>query len=184
MRAFLGLQLPDPALEVLEGLQAEMQLGRMVPPENLHITLAFLDDQPTAVLEALHQELCEITAPCLTLTVQGLDLMGGKSPKVLCATVAPNAALSALHRRLRGVIQDCGIALPRVRFRPHVTLLRFARRLQPDALAKIGEALQAHGDFRTQEFQVDSFNLYRSTLLPEGPRYEVLAQYPLDSAPE
>ncbi|WP_083100937.1 RNA 2',3'-cyclic phosphodiesterase [Pseudophaeobacter leonis] len=184
MRAFLGLPLPDPVLDAMEDLQAEIPVGRSVPPENLHITLAFLDDQPAAVLDALHQELCEVTAPGLSLSVQGLDLMGGKSPKVLCANIAPNAALTQLHSRLRTRVQAAGIELPRARFRPHVTLLRFARRLDSGALAKIGHALQAHGDFSIKDVPVESFNLYRSTLLPEGPRYDVLAQYPLDGLPE
>jgi 2'-5' RNA ligase len=184
MRAFLGLQLPEPVQDAMEDLQAEIPVGRSVAPENLHITLAFLDDQPTATLEALHEELCAVRAPAFALSVQGLDLMGGKSPKVLCANIAANAALNQLHSRIRTRVQAAGIALPRVRFRPHVTLLRFSRRLQPDALAKIGRALQAHGDFRIQDFPVESFNLYRSTLLPEGPRYDVLAHYPLGGTPE
>jgi 2'-5' RNA ligase len=179
MRAFLGLPLPDPVLDAIEDLQAEIPVGRSVPPENLHITLAFLDDQPAAVLDALHQELCEVTSPGLSLSVQGLDLMGGKSPRVLCASIAPNVALTRLHSRLRTRVQAAGIELPRVRFRPHVTLLRFARRPEPGVLAKIGHALQAHGDFSVKDLRVDSFNLYRSTLFSEGARYDVLAQYPL-----
>ncbi|MBR9844371.1 MAG: hypothetical protein GYB25_14515 [Rhodobacteraceae bacterium] len=38
-------------------LQDELRVGRKPPEENLHLTLAFLDDQPEAVLSELHEAL-------------------------------------------------------------------------------------------------------------------------------
>lgn len=179
MRVFLGVPLPDPTLALLERLQGEIPVGRAVDPETLHITLAFLEEQPSALLEALHERLSEISAPTLRFRLQGLCLLGGKNPRVLAAEIAPNPELGQLHRKIRALAQEVGIALPRTRFRPHVTVLRFARRMEASQLQQIGQALQAHGDFCAPPFQVDHFNLYSSTLLPQGPRYEVLAQYPL-----
>ena len=81
--------------------------------------------------------------------------------------------------RLRAMAQTCGITLPRVRFRPHVTLARFGQRLQPGQLQQIHQLLQHFGGFTSPVFTVQQITLYRSTLLPEGARYEALAQYPL-----
>lgn len=151
MRCFLGLSLPDPILDQLDRLQDEIPVGRLVSSENLHITLSFLDDQPDHLLEALHQELCLFQAPQLRLELRGLSVMGGKSPRVLCAEVTPNAALSRLQGRLRSLVQASEIVLPRVRFRPHVTLTRFAPRLQPGQLQRIEQALQQYGGFASPE---------------------------------
>jgi len=179
MRCFLGLALPDPVLDLLERLQEDIPVGRLVPCENLHITLSFLDEQPEARLEALHQELLGLEAAPLRLELRGLGVMGGKSPRVLSAEVTANAALTALHRHLRAMAQTCGMALPRARFRPHVTLARFGQRLQPGQQQKIHQLLQHFGGFTTPVFTVQQITLYQSTLLPEGARYEALAQYPL-----
>lgn len=81
MRCFLGLALPDPVLDLLERLQDEIPVGRQVPWENLHITLSFLDEQPEARLEALHQELLRLKAAPLQLELRGLGVMGGQKPK-------------------------------------------------------------------------------------------------------
>jgi 2'-5' RNA ligase len=54
MRAFLALPLPDHATALLERLQQEIPVGRLVPPENLHLTLVFLGERSEAALEELH----------------------------------------------------------------------------------------------------------------------------------
>lgn len=182
MRCFLGLALPDPVLDLLERLQDEIPVGRLVPWENLHITLSFLDEQPEARLEALHQELLRLKAAPLQLELRGLGVMGGKSPRVLSAQVTPNAALTAVHRHLRTVAQTCGMALPRARFRPHVTLARFGARLQPGQVQAVHQLLQHFGGFTTPVFTVHQITLYQSKLLPDGARCEALAQYPLEAA--
>lgn len=179
MRAFLALPLPEHIQEALERLQDTLPLGRAVAPENLHLTLAFLDEQPEAHLRALHEQLSEIKAPVLELQIKGVNALGGKTPRVLVADVVPDPGLVALQRRIRNTVQAAGIALPRVRFRPHVTLMRFARRMEAAEMQPIGAALQGHGDFSLSPFHIDHFALFQSTLLPEGPRYEVLAEYPL-----
>ncbi|MEP2715823.1 RNA 2',3'-cyclic phosphodiesterase [Pseudophaeobacter sp.] len=183
MRCFLGLSLPDPVLDLVERLQDEIPVGRLVPSENLHITLAFLDDQPEYLLEALHQELSALQAPPLQLELRGLGVMGGKNPRVLSAEVTPNAELTRLHQRLRSMVQASGIELPRSRFRPHVTLARFGPRLQVGEQQKLQQVLQHYGGFCTPVFAVTQVTLYRSTLLPEGARYEALVEYPLNPAP-
>ncbi|WP_052248786.1 RNA 2',3'-cyclic phosphodiesterase [Leisingera sp. ANG-Vp] len=182
MRAFVGLPLPDPALEALERVQEGLTVGRQVPPENMHLTLAFLDDQPEAVLQALHQEIAEIAGPALDLSFDELEVFGGKQPRVLAAAVRKTPELSRLRDRVRSACQSAGIELPRERFRPHVTLVRFPRHLQPGRLEKIAGFLQDTGGFRL-EARADRIALYQSTLMPDGARYEVLAEYPLGDGP-
>ncbi|MBQ4825365.1 RNA 2',3'-cyclic phosphodiesterase [Leisingera sp. HS039] len=180
MRSFAGLPLPDAARIALERVQEELTAGRPVPAENMHLTLAFLDDQPEQMLQALHQELAAIRAPVLTLRIQGLETFGGRQPRVLAAAVQKTPELSRLRNQVRSACQAAGIALARERFRPHVTLARFPRYLQPGQLEKIAGFLQAAAGFRLQT-DMDCFALYQSTLAPDGARYDVLAEYPLES---
>ena len=178
MRAFVGLPLPDAALDALERVQEGLTVGRHVPSENMHLTLAFLDDQPEAALQALHQMLAEISAPPLTLTFNGLDTFGGKLPRVLAAEVLKTPELTGLRSRVRSACRDAGIDLPRERFRPHVTLARFPRHLETGQVEKIAQFLAGAAGFRL-DCEVESFALFQSTLAPEGARYDVLAEYPL-----
>lgn len=178
MRAFVGLPLPDAALDALERLQEGLTVGRHVPAANMHLTLAFLDDQPEAALQALHQLLAEIRVPPLTLTFSGLDALGGKLPRVLAAGVQKTPELTRLRDRVRGACRSAGIELPRERFRPHVTLARFPRHLEEGQAEKIARFLSGAAGFRLQ-CEADAFALFQSTLAPDGARYDVLAEYSL-----
>ncbi|MBT8153027.1 RNA 2',3'-cyclic phosphodiesterase [Epibacterium ulvae] len=179
MRAFVGLPLSDPDLDRLEDLQAAVRVGRAVVPENLHLTLAFLDEQDVATLEALHAGLAQIALPALPLVVDHLDVMGGANPRVLCAMVADDPGLSALHAQVRSAVRQAEIDLPRTRFRPHITLTRFPRRMEPAAHHALAQFLGASGAARLELAPVTRFILYQSVLAPEGPTYIPLAEYPL-----
>lgn len=178
MRSFAGLPLPDAALDTLERVQEGLTVGRHVAAENMHLTLAFLDDQPETVLQGLHQALSEISAPPLQLSFQGLDTFGGKRPRVLAAEVQKTPELAQLRDRVRSACRSAGIDLPRERFRPHVTLARFPRHLEAGQVEKIAQFLAGAAGFRL-ECEAERFTLFRSTLAPEGARYDVLAEYPL-----
>ena len=180
MRAFVGLPLPEETILALETLQEEIPVGRVVPGDNLHLTLAFLDDQPDFALQLLHEELTQVAAVPLTLRITGLDLFGGRAPRILFAAVAPDPALSGLRDRVRRAAERADMPLPRERFRPHITLARFPRQMPEHKAQRLGAFMQAQGDFSLPEVQIDHMALFRSTLTPDGARYEVLADYPLE----
>ncbi|MQQ09386.1 RNA 2',3'-cyclic phosphodiesterase [Epibacterium sp. SM1979] len=179
MRAFVGLPLSDTDLDQCERLQGALRIGRLVAAENLHLTLAFLDDQEPATLEALHHEMAEIVAPELALRVDHIDVMGGNSPRVLCAMVAEDPTLSALRDAVRQAARRAEIDLPRERFRPHMTLVRFPRRMDIDADQQLARYLTDWGATSWSLQPITEFTLYQSVLSPEGPTYTPLAEYPL-----
>lgn len=180
MRAFVGLPLPEDLIEALGRVQAGLGVGRAVPPENLHLTLAFLDDQPETALAALDAELQAIAGPVPEVRIAGLDLVGGSDAvRLLMAAVAPDPALAALRKRVRGAARAAGIGLKRERFRPHVTLARFRRRQAPGEPVRIADFLAREGGFSWPGFAAGEFVLYRSTLTPEGALYDPLAVYTL-----
>jgi len=177
MRCFLALPLPDATREALADLAHALPMGRPVAEENLHLTLTFLDEVTQSDLERLHEVLEDITAPPVTLTLSGLELFGGKSP-ALMAILASGA--EALQSKVARAVGQAGITLPRRRFRGHVTLTRFPRRMEPGQLAKLGRFLQSEAATRLPPVEVDHLALYASHLHPAGARYEVLAEYPLE----
>jgi 2'-5' RNA ligase len=169
LRLFLGLQLPDDVVEALAEWQRRELRGRIVPPGNLHITLAFLGSTPAGELEAicgvLEEEAAAIAAPQLA----GPRYRETRSVGMLVFSDATgNGALLAgrLHERLA----ELEVYEPERRaWLPHVTVLRFRERprLQPplpelEAFAPSGAAA------------------FLSRLHPSGAVYEVLESFPLN----
>lgn len=151
--------------------------GRLVAEENLHLTVAFLGDVDAAFLDELHLDLSGRALPWDDLTVTGLVTFGGRVPRLIAAEIAKTEWLMALHRKLRTVLRDAGLDLPRDRFRPHVTLARFGQRIDPVDRRKLDAALAAHAGIRLPPVRAEALGLYSSTLTPEGPNYEELARY-------
>lgn len=177
MRCFIALPLPDDLTGILAGLGARAPVGRPVPRENLHLTLAFLDEISEEQAWELHAELEELRAAPVPLALTGLEVLGGAVPSALVATAT---GPEALHGQVLQAVRRAGLTLARRRFRPHVTLTRLKDRLPPEDEARLARFLsESAGPGVWQTARIDSFALYRSHLRPEGPVYEELAAYPL-----
>jgi len=98
-------------------------------PDNYHLTLAFLGDQPpevlTAVTHQLHRTLASVTET--TFSIDQLQLFPPRRPHVVAASVVPSPALNLLYRNVIQACMACGIELTRSSrsFHPHITVARF-----------------------------------------------------------
>jgi 2'-5' RNA ligase len=180
MRAFLALDLPDALRAALSAVQDRLPIdkagGRAVDEDQMHLTLAFLDDQPEPVLADLHAELDRMRLPRITLAPSGLGTFGGDRVTSVWAGMAPDPALSALQAKVAQAARRAGVALPRRRFVPHVTLARFgARGAAPPMPAMLADL----SGWSAPPVAVDRLALMRSHPGKGGSVYEVLADYPL-----
>ena len=90
MRAFVAIDIDDAMLDRLEEMQLGLP-GRIVPRENLHLTLAFLGEIGETLLREVHQGLAALQLNAPELRVTELDVFGGKKPKLAFAGVSPLA---------------------------------------------------------------------------------------------
>ncbi|APZ52097.1 RNA 2',3'-cyclic phosphodiesterase [Salipiger abyssi] len=179
MRCFLALPVPEPLLPALLDAQEAVAVGRAVPEENLHLTLAFLGEQPDFALAELDAALMAAPLPGCTLALEGLESFGGRRVKLLAAGVTRAPELVALRERVQGALRAAGIALPRERFRPHVTLRRFGNGLREADRARFEQGVARFAALRSAPEPVAELRLVSSQLTPEGAVYETLAVYPL-----
>ncbi len=176
IRAFVAIRPPDAIIDRLTSLQAGAP-GRVSPPENLHLTLAFLGEVPAPLLSDADASLEQISAPRFPVTLDGVDLFGGSKPRLIYADVAAQPALMALQAKVAQTLRDAGVEVEARRYSPHITLARLNGR---GADRKKAERFAAdRSAFLAGPFEVSDFGLYRSTLHPGGPVYERLRAYPL-----
>ena len=127
-RLFFALWPPEAVAEALRqwAILAHAGCGgRVMRPETLHITLAFLG----AADPAMTRTLIELTRR-FTVTPGRLTLSRfGSFPRTGIVWAGPAAVdplLDDLHQRLWQALAPSGWAMPAQPFRPHVTLLRRA----------------------------------------------------------
>lgn len=171
MRAFVAIPPDEDAADALEAVQRGLPVGRPVPRDSFHLTLAFLGDQPQHALSALDDELLAIRVRPFTIVLQGLGMMG---EAVVHAEAALSPPLDTLQAAVARAARQAGITLERRRFRPHVTIARL-KGWDP----RIGDWIAARAGFSAR-MQVGAFSLFRSDLRPDGARYTELATYPLE----
>lgn len=177
MRSFVAIPLADDTRDALEAAQLRLPLGRLVARENLHLTLAFLDDQPEEALERLHAELDRLRAPQFIVTLSGLGCFGGDKPRLVFAKVLQNPALEDLHRKVLRAARRAGIAVARRRFHPHVTLARL--RPGTGGAHRIAAAIATLNDLQFPATPIRAMSLFHSELHADGPIYHELARYDL-----
>ena len=167
LRLFLGLRLPDEALDVVEAWQRDrLERMRAVPRAQLHVTLAFLGHRPAGdlpgVLEALRGAAAALAGE-IRLTPVGYRETRAVAMLVLDDEEGRAGALAAdLHGRLEALGAYRREARP---WLPHLTVGRFRERpgLRPD-LENLGTYVLIPSDA----------SAYLSRLRPTGAEYEVL----------
>jgi 2'-5' RNA ligase len=163
LRLFCALRLPDETLVRLGRWQADELAGRIVPPEHLHVTLAFLGSRPRAdvpgVVEVL-RAACGAAGPPLFAVRRYRETRSVGMLELEDASGNAAAIAASLHARL----QSLGLYTPERRpWLAHVTVLRFRERprLEP-RLPDLGR------------FSPSDAALYHSVLRPSGAQYDVL----------
>jgi 2'-5' RNA ligase len=179
IRAFVALPVPPQTRSALARLQQSIPGGRLTDPDTLHVTLAFLGEQPEDRLEDLHYALESMRFPAFEIAIDGLGGFGRPALRTLHATIAPGRDLTALRKKIRSSARLAGIALGHERFVPHVTLARFPRHISEDDALRLDVFLTARAGLRLPEVPMTSVVLYRSTLGKDSARHDVLADYPL-----
>jgi RNA 2',3'-cyclic 3'-phosphodiesterase len=168
LRLFLGYRLPADAVEALAEWQVRELRGRIVPPENLHVTLAFLGNRPSgdlpAILEVLGRAAAESAAPVFTVSGYRETRSVG-----MLTLDEPDGSAAVLAGRLHADLAALGVYEPERRpWLPHVTVLRFRERpgLRP-SLPELGPVVTSDAA------------AFLSRLHPSGARYEVLESFRL-----
>jgi 2'-5' RNA ligase len=171
VRLFVALELPGAVVAAARGWALEAARGlRVLPPESLHVTLAFLGETPEDRLD----ELTAIVRGVSPHTVGGLSLHRA-------AALGRGRALSIdLHDRLgecaglQAALSErlaaLGVYEPERRaFRPHLTVAR-GDRVRVRGLPPLPDC---------DEFAGEAVTLFRSHLGRGGARYEALVSVPL-----
>jgi RNA 2',3'-cyclic 3'-phosphodiesterase len=172
IRLFAGLPLPEDTVRRLAAWQHSELAGapetRIVPPGNLHVTLAFLGPRPVAELDGVVEALRRAGGAVARPVLASARYRETRSVGMLVLEDEDGRA-TRLAERVGEDLERLGVYRREARrWLPHVTVLRFRRApgLRP-GLPELG---------RVSPSEVA---LYHSVLRPTGAQYEILQTVPL-----
>jgi 2'-5' RNA ligase len=171
LRLFVALLLPDAAVSDLvqwQGLELLSASVRIVPAENLHVTVAFIGGRPATELEsitaAVRAAAGESTKPLLT----PVRYRETRSVGMIVLLDEDGRAVQLAARVFDGLERLGVYERERREWLPHVTVARFRER------PRLDPPLPALGRVVSSEMAV-----MISRLRPNGAQYEVVESIPL-----
>ena len=183
-RLFTAVELPPEARGVLAGiLEKGKDFSRdikWVSPDQTHITLVFLGEQPESLIEPMRSCFAPVGSSAAPFP---LELGGwGAFPKLdhshvlFVKVIQGTENLSALASGIAIRVEGLGITIEKGPFHAHVTLGRVKRDGDPRPAVKM---LQDLCPAKFGLGRVGRFSLFRSRLTSEGPLYDRLGEFPL-----
>ena len=185
MRLFVALEIPSTVRENLAGflkpLRALSQQARWVRVENLHVTLKFIGEAPSAQLDAIRAALATVRSDReVRIDFRGLDFFPDeKHARVFWAGLDASPNLKTLALDIDHAMQLLGIPQEKRPFSPHLTLARF----QPPGLPeKVRAVMQENAGRDFGSLRASQFQLIESKLKASGAEYTTLESFPFVAA--
>lgn len=172
LRLFAGIACDAvPALlTLLEELadlpEARQDAGlRVVPPDNLHLTLKFLGMVPATRRAELEPVISRAAALCQPFD---MPLRGfGCFSRSLWAGAEAGESLRALQLSLDSEFALLGFPRETLKFLPHITVARFGRHVR----LPLSELTATYSDRHWGSPRINAIHLYQSTTHPAGAAY-------------
>jgi len=140
--------------------------GRIITPENFHITLHFIGSVTDEVKHCLHQSAQSVTCEAFDLCLDHFGFFS-KAKIFWMALQSIPPELEQLHNTLGEALSVCDFQPDSRVYSPHVSLLR-----------KAGKTAVDYPAFSIN-WHVDEFVLLESCSSDTGVSYKVLEKYPL-----
>ncbi|MCE0761307.1 RNA 2',3'-cyclic phosphodiesterase [Pseudonocardia kujensis] len=175
MRAFVALVPPPEAVaelvDAVATVRGDHRGVRWTPPEQWHLTLAFLGEVDGATLDGVAAGLAAVAARAapVELALAGAGRFGERV--LWTGFVGDTDALAALAAGVAAAARAAGVALEDRAFRAHLTLARGR-----GSVSRLGPAVRALSGFAGRPWRAETLRLVRSR---PGPRYDDLATWPL-----
>jgi len=180
MRVFLAINLPDKILYEMEAIIEEAkQMNedkslKWVKPKSLHLTLHFLDEQNDEAINQITEISKQVSENFKPSKIRAVDWGGFPNidkPRILFISLKDSDNFINLHDELGQELKKAGFEIDKRPWQTHVTVAR-NKNPQPIKLdlPKITEGL---------EWQVKSFELMKSELMPDGAEYEIIKSFKL-----
>jgi 2'-5' RNA ligase len=181
IRCFIAIELSPDNQEKLNPIIKELKTSgadvKWVKPENIHLTLIFLGHADAKQISEI-EKILEATAKEFAKFEFQLSELGAfpkiTSPRVIWVNAQePIGIIKKIVSQLEEKLEKLGFAKEDREFTPHITIGRVrssrGRIYLKDKLetTKISSAIIQ---------QVDKITLFKSTLTPSGPIYEILNQ--------
>jgi len=183
MRTFIAIELPKNIKDSLSQLQAELKSSnadvKWVAPENIHLTLKFLGEIDDKKSEKIIQIIEEVAKGKNKFQVR-ISLLGAfpkiGSPRVIWVGIeAGDKETKEIAEELEEKIAKIGVPKEKRPFSSHITIGRLRSPLKREILIKYLKEKSGLGG-KILEFSADKITLFKSTLTPKGPIYEILKE--------
>jgi RNA 2',3'-cyclic 3'-phosphodiesterase len=184
-RLFVAMETPAKVKQAMETLQGTLRAAgadvRWERPEKFHLTLKFLGDVRTDLVERIATTVHDALRafPPFAVVYRGIGVFppNGDPRVVWVGMLDDGGTLDGLHRTLEEQFVTLGFPKDDRRFHPHVTLGRVRTPVNVGALRRSVESLT----FGSQPIIISSIDLIKSTLKSDGSSYATIARFPLPS---
>jgi 2'-5' RNA ligase len=176
-RLFIALTLPEPVRNALAVLAEPLPGVDWIRPDQLHVTLRFLGDVATDLIEPMQRRLEKIHVAPFILPIEGIGAFPpNRPPRVLWIGVGSgHPRLFQLRQRVDDALLAAGLQLDVRTFHPHITLARCTENAAP----AVAHWMHVHRAEAAPPFRVEDFALYASELRPGGAVHTLKQRFPL-----
>jgi 2'-5' RNA ligase len=146
---------------------------RLAPPEQWHVTLAFIGEVPDGSMSAARDAMRSVEVPAMTLRVGGGGRFGrGRFTTVWAGLRGDVEKLDELALATRKALKRARLPFDPRPYNAHLTLARPGDRLPPE---DVSADIFALSRYEGPDWFVEDVRLMRSQLGPK-PRYDVVAR--------
>jgi 2'-5' RNA ligase len=179
-RIFVAVPLPDLVRQELSRLVTYLKKeklcdGNYVNPAVAHITIQFIGLVLQQEISEIHAALQTISYPAFPAALGPLDYFAKRGHPSIVHVAVQSKGLEDLAILIRNAVASWVQKDDSKNFVGHITLLRIKKIYDQDALRTFLDTAIV----QPIVWNVDSFMLMQSILLPDGPQYTVLHEYRL-----
>jgi RNA 2',3'-cyclic 3'-phosphodiesterase len=180
LRTFIAVELDKENREALERIEDDLKRldadVKWVDPQNIHLTLKFLGEIPPKKVRQVQETLPELLKAfsLFEITIATLGAFPKpERPRIIWVGVTQNAhELTRLAHQVEEGL--CALSFPKEEkaFSPHATIGRVR---SPKNQAQLAEGIKNYS-FAPLTQKISKVILFKSTLTPQGPIYQPLAE--------
>ena len=172
MRLFIAFEIPEIYDHFILKSQ-EAILAKASFPKSFHLTLKFLGEVEESRLGILVSSLDKVRFAPFDAYFSGVGCFPDERvARVVWFALEPKDKIAEVQKKIESATEGFGISQQKA-FVPHITVARIKQIGDKDVFSGSLEKL----NIPTDPFTVSEFKLFRSTLTPGGPVYEVLGVF-------